>query len=191
MLQSAGLEERKRKMSETGIDFIMDTMYLCAANSNDPNTHIGAVILQPDFNFSRCLFPADIKKRIVSVGCNLFPRGVNITPAMLERPEKYLWIIHAEVNAICTAARLGRSLRGCHLFTNGLPCSECAKVIVGSGIAAIYIDQDWDSLGDPGYQATWAEKHRVSKIMLEAAGIPIIPLPYDRRIPRFKRGQSF
>ncbi|MFA5124350.1 MAG: deaminase [Patescibacteria group bacterium] len=188
------VEEIKR--FRVGFAYLMDVMYSCAAKSNDPDTHIGAVIVRPEFN--KTVLTADLRRSIVSTGCNHFPRNIKITPAMLERPEKHLWTVHAETDAICCAARYGGSLQGCHLFTNGLPCSECAKVIVESGIASIYIDRGWESFGDPGFQKTWAEKFRVSRIMLDAANIPVIPIPYlhnicseVRRVPRFKRGQWF
>jgi deoxycytidylate deaminase len=50
-------------------------------------------------------------------------------------------IIHAEMSAICDAARLGRSLKGAVLYGTTFPCHLCAKHIVASGISRVeYIE---------------------------------------------------
>lgn len=50
-------------------------------------------------------------------------------------------IMHAEMAALMTAAREGRSVRGCTLYTTTYPCHECMRLIIGAGIAkVIYID---------------------------------------------------
>jgi deoxycytidylate deaminase len=46
-------------------------------------------------------------------------------------------IIHAEMSAICDAARLGRSLAGAVMFVTTFPCHICAKHIVASGIKRV------------------------------------------------------
>jgi deoxycytidylate deaminase len=50
---------------------------------------------------------------------------------------EYGRIIHAEMSAICDAARLGRSIQGAILFTTTFPCHMCAKHIVAAGISKV------------------------------------------------------
>ena len=50
---------------------------------------------------------------------------------------EYGRIIHAEMSAICDAARLGRSLKGATLYTTTFPCHMCAKHIVAAGITCV------------------------------------------------------
>lgn len=50
---------------------------------------------------------------------------------------EYGRIIHAEMSAICDAARLGRSIRGAVLFATTFPCHMCAKHIVAAGIKKV------------------------------------------------------
>ncbi|MBR1167474.1 anti-phage dCTP deaminase [Bradyrhizobium liaoningense] len=50
---------------------------------------------------------------------------------------EYGRIIHAEMSAICDAARLGRSLQDAVLFTTTFPCHLCAKHIVAAGIKKV------------------------------------------------------
>lgn len=50
---------------------------------------------------------------------------------------EYGRIIHAEMSAICDAARLGRALGGTTLYTTTFPCHMCAKHVVAAGIAKV------------------------------------------------------
>lgn len=95
--------------------------------SKDIRTQIGAVIVGKD-------------NEIVSTGYNSFPRGINDNVEERQvRPEKYYWIEHAERNAIYNAARIGVSLRDTTMYlTCGIPCSDCTKGIISSGIKKIY-----------------------------------------------------
>ena len=46
--------------------------------------------------------------------------------------------LHAEQAAIANAARAGVATKGATLYCTTFPCHECAKMIVGAGIAAVY-----------------------------------------------------
>lgn len=98
--------------------------------SKDQSTQIGAVIVGED-------------KEVLSTGYNSFPRGLD--DSLLERqerPEKYFWMEHAERNAIYNAARIGVSLKNSTIYlTSGLPCMDCARGIVNSGIKTVYCKQ--------------------------------------------------
>jgi deoxycytidylate deaminase len=50
---------------------------------------------------------------------------------------EYGRIIHAEMSAICDAARLGRRLADATLYTTTFPCHMCAKHIVAAGVAKV------------------------------------------------------
>jgi deoxycytidylate deaminase len=50
---------------------------------------------------------------------------------------EYGRIIHAEMSAICDAARLGRPLAETTLFCTTFPCHMCAKLIVASGVKKV------------------------------------------------------
>jgi Deoxycytidylate deaminase len=50
---------------------------------------------------------------------------------------EYGRIIHAEMSAISDAARLGRPIQDCILFTTTFPCHMCAKHILASGISEV------------------------------------------------------
>ncbi len=69
-----------------------------------------------------------------------------ITPAKLKGTQfmnimEYGRSVHAEMEAISSAARLGLSIRNCILYTTTFPCHNCAKHIVGVGIKrVVYIE---------------------------------------------------
>lgn len=90
--------------------------------SKDPRTKVGAVIV-------------DESNRVVSLGYNGFPRGVEDYEERYEdRPLKHLFVAHAERNALDNAPL---SVAGCCLYSPLLPCNECAKSIIQKGISRV------------------------------------------------------
>ena len=71
-------------------------------------------------------------KQIVATGFNGLPRGVRDLPERLERPAKYDYVCHAELNAIIQCARNGVSPVGCTIYTSFSPCVQCTLAIVQS-----------------------------------------------------------
>jgi deoxycytidylate deaminase len=60
--------------------------------------------------------------------------------AILDLTE-YGRVVHAEMHAICDAARLGRSVKGGILYCTTFPCHNCTKHILAAGIArVVYIE---------------------------------------------------
>ena len=125
--------------------------------SKDPSTKCGAVII-------------GAAGQVLSQGFNGFPRGIRENEARYNhKPTKYLLVVHAEMNAIYNASRIGTSLEGSTMYVSGLPiCSECAKGIVQVGISKVVM---------PVYDSTvpekWAESGAISKQILEEGGVSI------------------
>ena len=100
---------------------------LVATWSKDRGRKVGAVFVGPN-------------NEVRSTGFNGIPRGVNDNVEErhnAETGEKYLWVSHAERNAIYNAALLGVSTKNCTIYVPWYPCIECAKAIVQAGIAKI------------------------------------------------------
>ena len=90
--------------------------------SKDPSTKVGSVII-------------DHLHRVVSLGYNGFPRGVQDRPDRYNvRETKYLFVCHAERNALDNAPM---PVEGCTLYVPLLPCNECAKSIIQRGIRRV------------------------------------------------------
>jgi len=111
----------------------LDLAKLCGSWSKDPSTQVGAVIV-------------DDNNRIVSIGFNGFPQGVDDSEERLvDREIKYDIIVHAEANALMFA---NKSVEGCTLYTWPFqPCSRCAGLIIQSGIkrvvSVVHDDERW------------------------------------------------
>lgn len=57
---------------------------------------------------------------------------------------------HAEINAICFAARHGVAIAGATLYTTTFPCGECAKAIINAGIIKVVYHQEY--FDERGYE---------------------------------------
>lgn len=87
---------------------------------------------------------ADKRHRVIAQGFNGPPSSVpDANVPFHERPAKYGWIIHAEMNAILfgLAARGIDGLRGTDLFVTGKPCSRCMLLMVHVGIGYVYFGE--------------------------------------------------
>src|ERR1700676_3831124 len=110
--------------------YYLDICKTVAARSKDPNTQIGCVVVGPNHE-------------IRSTGYNSFPRGIrDDVPERLVRPTKYLWIEHAERNAICNAARMGPATEGCTIYVEIMRCMYCARAIVQAGIVQVVVSAE-------------------------------------------------
>ena len=132
-------------------EYFMGLAHLSGLRSKDPNTQVGAVIV-------------DENNRVVSIGYNGFPSGVSDDEFPWGREggvldTKYAFVVHAELNAILNSQR---SVRGCSLYVSLFPCNECAKAIIQAGIKTIVYDCD-KYANTPSVIA--------SKRMLDAAGV--------------------
>lgn len=135
-------------------EYFMGLAHLSALRSKDPNTQVGAAIV-------------DENHRVVSVGYNGFPTGVSDDEFPWSREgdvltSKYAFVVHAELNAILNSQR---SVRGCTIYVSLFPCNECAKAIIQSGIKKIVYESDKYN----GVDTTIA-----SKRMLKAAGVELV-----------------
>ena len=74
--------------------------------SKDPRTKVGAVIVTED-------------TRQVSIGYNGFPKKLAEHPERWEKPLKYEYVIHAELNAIMNCPF---DTKGCTLYCTHQPC---------------------------------------------------------------------
>ena len=109
-------------------EYFMGIALLSANRSKDPNTQVGACIVND-------------RNRIMSVGYNGFPAGCDddVFPWEREGGEfdtKYPYVCHAELNAILNCTH---DLRGCRIYVALFPCNECAKAIIQSGIKEEFI----------------------------------------------------
>ena len=132
----------------------MKVAEVTAMRSKDPNTQVGAVIVNPH-------------KRIVATGYNgmvtckdnddIFPWGKDEGIK-----NKKHFVCHAEANAILNATA---PLKNARMFVTKFPCAECAKLICQSGVKVVYYQGDIDRSPDSQYCQL------ASTMMFDACGI--------------------
>ena len=88
-------------------EYFMGLAHLSGLRSKDPNTQVGAVIV-------------DENHRVVSIGYNGFPSGVSDDEFPWGRDggvleTKYAFVVHAELNAILNSQR---SVKGCCIYVS-------------------------------------------------------------------------
>lgn len=164
----------KRSMPETGDAVVrfgkqlqptpvektmMQRAVTVSRQSKDPNSKVGAVITGAN----------DV---VLSEDYNHFPPGIDESPSeRWERPAKYEWTGHAEVNAICAAAKKGIALAGSRIYVNWFPCTPCARAVISCGIKEL--------VGfTPDYNhPRWGNDFKFVKKMLDEAGIKMKLFP--------------
>jgi dCMP deaminase len=153
-------------MSKRWYNHFLALALVHARMSKDPNTRVGAVIVGPD-------------REIISSGFNGFPRGIKDTRKRLDdRDEKLRLIIHAEMNAIVNAARIGVSVKGCDLYLaatddsgevwGGPPCTRCTVHIIQAGIRSVLT---------PYFKrgpSRWADDIAAARLLLAEARVGLI-----------------
>lgn len=133
-------------------EYFMGVAKLSSFRSKDPNTQVGACIVNPE-------------NKIVGVGYNGLPWGCEDTefPWSVREGDlydtKYPYVVHAELNAILNSTQ---KLNGCRIYVSLFPCHECAKAIIQAGIKEIVYEDD-------KYNGT--PSNRASKRMLDVAHV--------------------
>ncbi|MFT4303361.1 MAG: deoxycytidylate deaminase [Candidatus Woesearchaeota archaeon] len=132
--------------------YFMGIAILSAKRSKDPNTQVGACIVNQE-------------NRIIGIGYNGFPAGCSddILPWDREGENwlktKYPFVVHAEANAILNSTK---KLTNAKMYVAMFPCNECAKLIIQSGIKEIVYLSD-------KYKDT--DSVKASKMMFDMSGV--------------------
>ena len=141
----------KRENYITWDQYFMGVAKLSAMRSKDPITQVGACIVND-------------RRRIIGIGYNGFPRGVDDDNFPWDKDgdwldSKYPYVVHAEPNAILNATV---PLDDATLYVTLFPCNECAKLIVQSGIReVVYLEDKYHE----------KESFVASRRMFESAGV--------------------
>jgi dCMP deaminase len=118
----------------------MKTAMLMSEMSNCVSYKVGAILVKDG--------------RIISTGYNGTPAGYincceKFTDYSINQRENHhkfseTFEIHAELNAILSAAKNGLSTDGCTLYCTLQPCNDCLKMICNTGIKTIYYNKAYD-----------------------------------------------
>ena len=140
----------------------MSVALLSGTRSKDPNTQVGACIVNKN-------------NVIESIGYNGLPKGCSDDEFPWEKEgemlnTKYPFVVHAELNAILNAK--GKDLSGCKIYVALFPCNECAKATIQSGISeVVYLSDKYSN----------TDSVKASKMMFKCAGVELRQL-----VPSYK-----
>ena len=126
-------------------------------SSKDPSTQVGCVI-------------ANDKRRVVALGYNGFPQGIEDSPERLnDRETKYKYVVHSEPNAFANATA---STEGCTIYTWPFaPCAECMKLIITNGIKRVVYPKASEEL-----RQRWGDKLQFAEDLAREAGLELVEL---------------
>jgi dCMP deaminase len=115
----------------TWVEFYMGLALWAAERSIDPNTQVGACIVDKDGYEA-------------AVGYNGMPIGMSDDEVTWQRDgnysdTKYAYIVHAEANALIKASR---DVSGGTVYVSMFPCNECAKTIANCHIKRVVYIED-------------------------------------------------
>ena len=109
------MQEKQRRWDE----YFMKIAETVALKSKDPSSKMGCVIVDPQM-------------RVVSLGYNGMIQGADESKMTLnERPMKYYFAIHSEMNALIFAKQ---ALDGCTIYNRTATCENCLKYCLQAGI---------------------------------------------------------
>lgn len=114
-------------------EYFMGIALLSSERSKDPHTSVGACIVSQD-------------NKILSVGYNGMPRNCSDDEypwdrsADSELDKKYLYVCHAELNAILNYT--GTNMSHAKIYTTLFPCNECTKALIQAGISEVIYLED-------------------------------------------------
>lgn len=107
-------------------EYFIKIAEVVATKSKDPSSKMGCVIV-------------DQNKRVVSLGYNGMLQGADESKMTLsERPMKYYFAIHSEMNALIFAHQ---DLTGCTLYNRVATCENCLKYCLQAGIKRFVYSQ--------------------------------------------------
>lgn len=133
-------------------EYLMGFARHAALKSKD-STKVGAILVGPN-------------NEVLLSGFNGPPIGVRDLPERRDRrPEKYLWVSHAETNLIAFAARRGIPTEGYTVYVTHMCCANCAKALIQAGIRKVVVGAGTTSMPD--------DEFRVARIMLGEAGVEL------------------
>jgi len=104
-------------------DYFLGLAKVVSQRSHDIHTQHGCVITDSD-------------NRIIGVGYNGFPRGLDDKALPTSRPEKYKWMIHAERNALSNC--VVRPDNGI-AYVTGQCCNDCIVALWQEGIRKVFM----------------------------------------------------
>lgn len=150
-------------------EYFLQMALTTARMSKDPSTKVGAVLVR--------------NRTVLSTGFNGFPRDIADDSRLTRREEKLEIVVHAEMNAVLAAARMGTSIDGSTIYVaatdgtqeiwGGPPCVRCTVECMQAGVI------EYVSRPAKLAPSRWQDSLRKAENLIREAGLIFreVPLP--------------
>lgn len=138
-------------------DYFLGLAKVISQRSHDIHTQHGCVI-------------TDQSNRILGVGYNGFPRGLDDSKLPTNRPDKYPWMVHSERNALSNC--VVRPDNGI-AYVTGQCCNDCTIALWQEGVKTIYM------INDHGTHLFDEEAQKRFDLFVSMSGIKIFKIDPD------------
>jgi len=101
------------------------------------------------------------------IGYNGAPQKIPDKEINWRRPDKYVYVIHAEENAIDHAGGDVHSLTGCTIYVTGMPCPNCMRRIVRHNLRRVVYGAQSSNMVPEDVIATVREMAKLGQVALE------------------------
>lgn len=108
-------------MRPSWTDYFLGLAKVASQRSHDIHTQHGCVIV-------------DKNNRILGMGYNGFPKGLDDTQLPTSRPEKYAWMVHAERNALSNCVVRPDNATA---YVTGQCCNDCIMALWQEGVTKV------------------------------------------------------
>jgi len=137
--------------------YFIDIAKVVASRATCNRATVGAVVVDPEDH------------QILVSGYNGSPRKLDHCDEVghLMQENHCRRVVHAEINAICQAARRGISLKGSVIYITGyFPCLNCMKAIIQAGIKEVVYEKEYHS-------AEYQWEFNIAKSFAQEVGIEL------------------
>lgn len=138
-------------------NYFLGLAKVVSQRSHDIHTQHGCII-------------TDQQNRILGVGYNGFPKGMDDSVLPKKRPEKYDWMIHAERNALSNCViRPDNGIA----YVTGQCCNDCIMALWQEGVTKAV-------MGDCHGTQLFDEKEKIKfEFFVKQTGMTIVKAKYD------------
>lgn len=140
--------------------YFLKLAMLVSERSTCPRMHCGCVLVRD--------------KKILSTGYNgSIPGDVHCEDVgCLIVDNHCIRTIHAEMNAILQCSNNGINTTGATAYVTNMPCTNCAKALIGAGIREVVIFSDYhDTMAEDFFERAGVKLRRLSQ--------PVTTIEYD------------
>lgn len=138
-------------------DYFLGLAKVVSQRSHDIHTQHGCVI-------------TDQHNRILGVGYNGYPRGLDDNKLPRNRPDKYPWMVHSERNALSNC--VVRPDNGI-AYVTGQCCNDCIMALWQEGVQTVYM------IDDHGTHLFDENAKKIFDTFVEMSGIKICKITPD------------